>query len=148
MTVSRLRTPSLLLCAPLLLMATPASDGHPLLLMATPTRFLLHAERFKGYRKNKVVHLMHMEQAGMTFVATPRAWVVHVAHPQADTWAATQQSGYWNKLKRLYAIAREEMEADAFVPATSFRCLSRKPEQWSWYRRRRLLRRGAGAAAR
>jgi hypothetical protein len=80
---------------------------------------------------------MHMEQAGTTFVATPRGWVVHVPHPTADTWQATQETGYWKKLKRLYASAREDMDADRFVPATAFPCERAKPEPWSWYRRRR-----------
>lgn len=81
---------------------------------------------------------MHMEQAGMTFVTTPRGWVVHVAHPPADTWAVTQETGYWNKLKRLYALVRDEMLADTFVPAAAFRCDSKTPQRWSWYRRRML----------
>ncbi len=90
-------------------------------------------ERFKGYRKNKVVHLMHMHHLGMQFVVTPRAWVVHVPHKEADTWRVTQRTGYWKKLKRLYASVVQQMEDDTFVPATAFRCQDRELGKWSWY---------------
>lgn len=91
-------------------------------------------ERFKGYRKNKVVHLMHMHHLGMSFVVTPRGWVVHVPHPEADTWKVTQQTGYWKKLKRLYTTLVQQMDEDVFVPATAFRCQDRELGKWSWYR--------------
>ena len=56
-------------------------------------------ERFKGYRKNKVVHLMHLQHLGLNFVATPRAWVVHSPHPTANSWTVTKSTGFWYKVR-------------------------------------------------
>ncbi|KAI7837110.1 hypothetical protein COHA_009058 [Chlorella ohadii] len=95
-------------------------------------------ERFKGYRKNKVVHLMHMFRLGMEFASTPHGYVVHSPHPVANSWNTTQSTGFWYKLKKLYADSREDMEASRFVPATAFNCESREPEKWSFYLRRML----------
>ncbi|PSC73160.1 Glycosyltransferase LARGE2 [Micractinium conductrix] len=93
-------------------------------------------ERFKGYRKNKVVHLMHMFRLGLEFASTPHGYVVHSPHPVANSWNTTQATGFWYKLKKLYADSREDMAASTFVPATSFNCDSREPERWSFYLRR------------
>ncbi|KAL4446810.1 hypothetical protein ABPG77_008054 [Micractinium sp. CCAP 211/92] len=111
-------------------------------------------ERFKGYRKNKVVHLMHMFRLGLEFASTPHGYVVHSPHPVANSWNTTQATGFWYKLKKLYADSREDMANSIFVPATSFNCDSREPERWSFYLRRllgvpleALAARGSGAAA-
>ncbi|KAL4856061.1 LARGE xylosyl- and glucuronyltransferase 2 [Chlorella vulgaris] len=97
-------------------------------------------ERFKGYRKNKVVHLMHMFRLGVEFASTPHGYVVHSPHPVANSWNTTQATGFWYKvgalwlvLKKLYADSREDMAASIFVPATGFNCDSREPEKWSFY---------------
>ncbi|EFN57237.1 hypothetical protein CHLNCDRAFT_143733 [Chlorella variabilis] len=94
-------------------------------------------ERFKGYRKNKVVHLMHMFRLGVEFASTPHGYVVHSPHPVANSWNTTQATGFWYKLKKLYSDSREDMAASTFVPAASFNCDSREPEKWSFYRRLR-----------
>ncbi|EFN57236.1 expressed protein, partial [Chlorella variabilis] len=54
-------------------------------------------ERFKGYRKNKVVHLMHMFRLGVEFASTPHGYVVHSPHPVANSWNTTQATGFWYK---------------------------------------------------
>lgn len=83
---------------------------------------------------------MHMNALGMVFVATPRGYVVHVPHSEANTWRVTKNSGYWKKLQRLYDIVKEEMELDTFVPATSFKCERVEAQKWSWYKKMRRLR--------
>lgn len=95
-------------------------------------------ERFKGYRKNKVVHLMHMFRLGLEFASTPHGYVVHSPHPVANSWNTTQATGFWYKLKKLYADSREDMANSVFVPATAFNCDSKEPEKWSFYLRRML----------
>jgi len=84
---------------------------------------------------------MHMNSLGMTFVTTPRAWVVHVPHQEAVTWKVTRETGYWKKLQRLYQIVVKETETDTFLPSTAFQCEGRHPPKWSWYRRRSAARR-------
>ena len=76
---------------------------------------------------------MHMHHLGMSYVVTPRGWLVHVPHKEADTWRVTQQTGYWKKLKRLYSTLVQQMDDDVFVPATAFRCEERELGKWSWY---------------
>ena len=80
---------------------------------------------------------MHMAQLGTTFAVTPRGYVVHVPHREAATWKVTRETGYWNKLQRLYEIVKEDMDRDIFVPTVSFQCVGRHAVKWSWYRRRR-----------
>ena len=56
-------------------------------------------ERFVGYRKNKVVHLLHLAQTGMQFIIHPRAFTVHAPHPRARTWKATHKTGLWDQVR-------------------------------------------------
>ena len=114
-------------------MALDSLQGYEPYVMAHRKYIPWYDERFKGYRKNKVVHLMHMHALGMNFVVTPRAYVVHVPHKEANTWHVTQATGTWKKLQRLYDVVKEEIAADAFVPSVAFRCNKREPLKWSWY---------------
>ena len=76
---------------------------------------------------------MHLHNLGITFVVTPKGWVVHVPHKEANTWQVTKETGYWKKLKRLYNTIAQQMHKDTFVPATAFRCHDREMSKWSWY---------------
>jgi len=76
---------------------------------------------------------MHMHSMGITYVVTPRGWVVHVPHAEADTWRVTRETGYWKKLQRLYQIVKKETDADTFVPSVGFNCEGRHATKWSWY---------------
>ena len=112
----------------------PFPQGYEPYIMTHRNNVPWYDERFKGYRKNKVVHLMHMHAQGISFVVTPRAYVVHAPHKEADTWLVTQKTGTWTKLQRLYELVKEEIEGDSFSPSVAFRCKKREPLKWSWYR--------------
>jgi glycosyltransferase-like protein LARGE len=84
-------------------------------------------ERFKGYRKNKVVHLMHLAATGVAFEVAPHSYVVHVPHPEGASWAATRDTGYWKRLRYLYRRVRDELAAGTFVPRTAFHCAEGGP---------------------
>ena len=55
-------------------------------------------ERFVGYRKNKVVHLLYLSTGGIQFVVHPRAFTVHSPHPRARTWKVTHKTGLWDQV--------------------------------------------------
>lgn len=55
-------------------------------------------ERFVGYRKNKVVHLLYLSSSGIQFVVHPRAFAVHAPHPRARTWKVTHKTGLWDQV--------------------------------------------------
>jgi hypothetical protein len=79
-------------------------------------------ERFVGYRKNKVVHLLHLANLGLQFVVHPRAYVVHAPHPRARTWTVTHTTGLWDQLAELYNGVKEGLEANTYVPASMYSC--------------------------
>lgn len=108
-------------------------EGYEPYVIASRKAVPWYDERFKGYRKNKVVHLMHMHSLGISFVVTPRGWVVHRPHREAPTWKVTKQTGYWKHLRGLYEQVKVEMEEGSFVPAAAFRCEFTEPPKWSWY---------------
>lgn len=56
-------------------------------------------ERFVGYRKNKVVHLLYLSTSGIQFVVHPRAFTVHSPHPRARTWKVTHKTGLWDQVR-------------------------------------------------
>lgn len=55
-------------------------------------------ERFRGYGRDKIVHLTHIAALGVRFAVHPSAYVVHVPHKKAPTYKATKQSGQWDKV--------------------------------------------------
>lgn len=79
-------------------------------------------ERFVGYRKNKVVHLMHLASAGLQFVVHPRAFVVHAPHPRAATWKVTHKTGLWDAIGDMYADVKRKLAAGTYVPASRYAC--------------------------
>lgn len=79
-------------------------------------------ERFVGYRKNKVVHLLHLAQMGLQFVVHPRAFTVHSPHPRARTWKITHSTGLWDQLAALYDEVKGGLEAQTYVPAALYAC--------------------------
>lgn len=56
-------------------------------------------ERFVGYRKNKVVHLLYLSSSGIQWVVHPRAFAVHSPHPRARTWKVTHKTGLWDQVR-------------------------------------------------
>ena len=56
-------------------------------------------ERFVGYRKNKVVHLLYLSTSGIQFMVHPRAFTVHSPHPRARTWKVTHKTGLWDQAR-------------------------------------------------
>jgi len=79
-------------------------------------------ERFVGYRKNKVVHLLHLAQTGMQFVVHPRAFTVHSPHPRARTWKVTHKTGLWDQLAELYNLVKTGLESNTYIPASMYSC--------------------------
>lgn len=79
-------------------------------------------ERFVGYRKNKVVHLLHLANLGLQFVVHPRAFVVHSPHPRARTWKVTHKTGLWDQLAELYRQVKEGLEGNTYIPASMYSC--------------------------
>ncbi|GAB4818755.1 hypothetical protein N2152v2_005801 [Parachlorella kessleri] len=79
-------------------------------------------ERFVGYRKNKVVHLLHLAQMGMQFIVHPRAFTVHSPHPRARTWKVTHKTGLWDQLATLYHEVKVGLEQNTYVPEAMYSC--------------------------
>lgn len=79
-------------------------------------------ERFKGYRKNKVVHLLHLAQMGMQFMVHPRAFAVHSPHPRARTWKVTHKTGLWDQLATLYHEVKVGLEQNVYTPEAMYSC--------------------------
>ncbi|KAG7673702.1 hypothetical protein KSW81_006894 [Nannochloris sp. 'desiccata'] len=79
-------------------------------------------ERFVGYRKNKVVHLLHLANLGLQFVVHPRAFVVHSPHPRARTWKVTHTTGLWDQLAELYRQVKEGLESNTYIPSAMYSC--------------------------
>lgn len=79
-------------------------------------------ERFVGYRKNKVVHLLHLAQMGLQFVVHPRAFAVHAPHPRARTWKVTHKTGLWDQLAAIYDDVRDRLSAKSYVPVARYSC--------------------------
>lgn len=79
-------------------------------------------ERFVGYRKNKVVHLMHLAKLGLQFIVHPRAFVVHSPHPRARTWKVTHKTGLWDQLAELYRQVKDGLEANKYTPSSLYSC--------------------------
>lgn len=79
-------------------------------------------ERFVGYRKNKVVHLLHLSNLGLQFVVHPGAFVVHSPHPRARTWKVTHTTGLWDQLADLYHDVKERLEANKYIPSSMYSC--------------------------
>eukprot|EP00887_Chlorella_sp_A99_P004369 scaffold15.g4369.t1 len=78
-------------------------------------------ERYRGYYWNKVQHLMHVHlQNGFEYVVHPRAFVVHVPHPQPSTKWLTRHSGQKERNHAMFLEALELMGQQLFVPVTSF----------------------------
>ena len=79
-------------------------------------------ERFIGYRKNKVVHLLHLHSLGLRFVAHPNAFVVHSPHPRARTWKVTRKTGLWDQLAAIYDDVKAALARGSYVPASLYAC--------------------------
>ena len=79
-------------------------------------------ERFVGYRKNKVVHLLHLSNLGLQFVVHPGAFVVHSPHPRARTWKVTHTTGLWDQLADLYRDVKDRLEMNTYVPSSLYGC--------------------------
>lgn len=79
-------------------------------------------ERFVGYRKNKVVHLLYLSSSGIQFVVHPRAFAVHSPHPRARTWKVTHKTGLWDQLAEIYDQAKAGMTAGTYLPVSMYSC--------------------------
>lgn len=79
-------------------------------------------ERFVGYRKNKVVHLLYLSTSGIQFVVHPRAFTVHSPHPRARTWKVTHKTGLWDQLAEIYDQAKEGMVEGSYIPSAMYSC--------------------------
>lgn len=79
-------------------------------------------ERFVGYRKNKVVHLLHLASLGVQFVIHPHAFAVHAPHPRARTWKVTHTTGLWEQLAAMYDGVRSRVQEGVYVPASRYSC--------------------------
>ena len=79
-------------------------------------------ERFVGYRKNKVVHLLHLAQTGVQFIVHPRAFSVHSPHPRARSWSVTHKTGLWDQLAELYSQVKSGLESSNYIPASMYSC--------------------------
>lgn len=79
-------------------------------------------ERFVGYRKNKVVHLLHLAKLGLNFVVHPRGFTVHAPHPRARTWTVTHTTGLWDQLADLFREVKDALDSDTYMPASMYSC--------------------------
>lgn len=78
-------------------------------------------ERFRGYSRNKIVHLTHLaEQLGIKMQVHDQGFVIHTPHSKASTFSRTKESGQWDNLLDLYIKVRRDISVGEFVPVTSF----------------------------
>ena len=78
-------------------------------------------ERFRGYSRNKIVHLTHLaDQLGVKMRVHDRGFVIHTPHSKASTFSRTKESGQWENLLELYIRVRRDISVGEFVPVTSF----------------------------
>jgi len=69
-------------------------------------------ERFVGYRKKKVVHLLYLSSSGIQWVVHPRAFAVHSPHPRARTWKVTHKTGLWDQVRAAAVLRWLGMDCD------------------------------------
>lgn len=78
-------------------------------------------ERFRGYGRDKIVHLTHIaDQLGIKLQVHNYAFVVHSPHDKSSTFKKTKESGQWENLLDLYIKVRRDISLQEFVPITSF----------------------------
>ena len=78
-------------------------------------------ERFRGYSRNKIVHLTHLaDQLGIHLRVHHDGFVVHSPHKKAATFSRTKETGQWDNLLDLYIKVRRDISLGEFVPVTSF----------------------------
>jgi glycosyltransferase-like protein LARGE len=78
-------------------------------------------ERFRGYSRNKIVHLTHLaEQLGVKMRVHDKGFVIHTPHSKASTFSKTKETGQWENLLDLYIMVRRDISVGEFVPVTSF----------------------------
>ncbi|KFM28697.1 Glycosyltransferase-like protein LARGE1 [Auxenochlorella protothecoides] len=83
-------------------------------------------ERFRGYGRDKIVHLMHLAALGMAFDVHPSQYVIHIPHPKAPTYRATKRSKQWDYLHNLFAEVQIDISTGNWTPVTSFADLCRE----------------------
>lgn len=100
-----------------------------------------HDVRFRGYGKNKIVHIATMNMSDFDFVVHPGAFIIHRAHPhsrarqqydqtkEVATWNTVfgHYRGLWNKIKKLMDTNRFTPKLDKQVET----CL----QQLSWWKK-------------
>lgn len=78
-------------------------------------------ERFRGYSRNKIVHLTHLaDQLGVKLQVHDRGFVIHTPHTKASTFTRTKETGQWENLLDLYIKVRRDISVGEFVPVTAF----------------------------
>lgn len=78
-------------------------------------------ERFRGYGRDKIVHLTHIaDQLKIKLEVHDAGFVIHSPHMKASTFKNTKNSGQWDALLDLYVKARRDVSIGEFVPVTSF----------------------------
>ena len=78
-------------------------------------------ERFRGYSRDKIVHINHLAvQYDTEFLVHPYAFVIHSPHRKAATFKTTKATGQWDLLLDLYKGIKREIDKKQFVPVTSF----------------------------
>uniref|UniRef100_A0A7S3XSG1 Glycosyltransferase-like protein LARGE2 n=1 Tax=Heterosigma akashiwo TaxID=2829 RepID=A0A7S3XSG1_HETAK len=63
----------------------------------------LYDERFVGYGKNKIQHVLHLRYAGYTFRVLGKHFVVHAPHPKSNSRRAWEKSNHRKNMDGLFA---------------------------------------------
>lgn len=78
-------------------------------------------ERFRGYGRDKIVHLTHLaEQLEIKMRVHRSGFVIHSPHAKSSTFKTTKETGQWDALLDLYVRVRQDISIREFVPVTSF----------------------------
>nr|AIA95783.1 CAZy families GT49/GT8 protein [uncultured bacterium] len=101
--------------------AIAPSQGYEPYFLILRSRVPWYDERFRGYGRDKIVHVAHVIAEGTRFFALPEGFAVHVPHPRTVTFKATKDLGQWDKLKTLYMNVLKELKRGTFVPMTTLR---------------------------
>ena len=78
-------------------------------------------ERFRGYGRDKIVHLTHLaEQLKIKMRVHSSGFVIHSPHEKSSTFKTTKETGQWDALLDLYVKVRRDISIREFIPVTSF----------------------------
>mmetsp|Transcript_41073 Transcript_41073/g.52960 ORF Transcript_41073/g.52960 Transcript_41073/m.52960 type:complete len:448 (+) Transcript_41073:56-1399(+) len=86
---------------------------EPYLVLKRHKDLPLYDERFIGYGKNKIQHILHLRYSGYTFYVLGEHFIIHSPHPKSSSRREWEGSSHRNKMDKLFAIFLEKLQENA-----------------------------------